>query len=397
MSWLTEERLRLYPRAILAALVLAFVLSVLSGSGAETAAGRLGGDLPSFWGAGRVVVEGNAAALYTWEAQHSAQAGLFPTDAEDGALWFAYPPFVALAYAPLALLPFRAAYVVHTLLMAAAVALGVHLLGRDLERVRRYHVAALAGALCFYPMLRAVGGAQNTPVTFLILAATLHLAVRGRDLQAGLVLGLLAFKPQLAIVPVGLFLVGRRPLVVLGAAATGIALYGAAAAVWGPGWPVHWWAHGVVPFRDLDEDVNFANSIGCLGFAEALFGTGTPAARLLGGGSALVVAATAAWAWWRGTPDDLPERMGLAAVASLLVAPHAMFYDGGIAVLALLVLAARDGRAAAPAVLLLGIASYAQSAGQALGFAPLFLVTLATWALLVGRRWTRPVTATGAG
>ena len=42
---------------------------------------------------------------------------------------FAYPPHFALAYAPLAELPFRASYVVHTLLMAAALTLALRLQG----------------------------------------------------------------------------------------------------------------------------------------------------------------------------------------------------------------------------------------------------------------------------
>ena len=60
-SW----RIRWYPRAILLALAFAFGVSVLVANGADGAAGRLGGDYPAFYGAGRIVLAGDGDQLYS--------------------------------------------------------------------------------------------------------------------------------------------------------------------------------------------------------------------------------------------------------------------------------------------------------------------------------------------
>src|SRR5262249_3233805 len=53
--WLNARRLRLYPRAIFAAIAVGFAIAVAFGSGTRTLTGRLGGDFPAFYGAGRIL------------------------------------------------------------------------------------------------------------------------------------------------------------------------------------------------------------------------------------------------------------------------------------------------------------------------------------------------------
>src|SRR5438477_10640628 len=100
------DRLDRIAKAVLFALVLGFLVTVLSGSGSNTAAGRVGGDYPAFYGAGRIVLDGDAAHLYDVKRQDAAEHDLFAGE-HDGLLYFAYPPAVAAVYAPLAELPYR--------------------------------------------------------------------------------------------------------------------------------------------------------------------------------------------------------------------------------------------------------------------------------------------------
>ena len=65
------------------------MLSIVTAEGAGTATGRLGGDFPAFFGAGRIVAEGHVAELYDWHAQKASQAGLHPPGEEDRFLAFA--------------------------------------------------------------------------------------------------------------------------------------------------------------------------------------------------------------------------------------------------------------------------------------------------------------------
>jgi hypothetical protein len=116
---LTPWRLKWYPRSLLSAIAVAFIIAVLSGNGASTLTGRLGGDYAAFYGAGRIIAEGEFGELYNWNRQLDSQKDLFPGD-DKSFLPFMNPPYVALAYLPLSLLPYRLSYVIHTLLLVGA-------------------------------------------------------------------------------------------------------------------------------------------------------------------------------------------------------------------------------------------------------------------------------------
>ncbi|MEO7556587.1 MAG: hypothetical protein ABIV94_08290, partial [Acidimicrobiales bacterium] len=86
--------------ALLIALAAAFVITLAAGSGSSTAAGRVGGDYPAFYGAGQRVADGDGHDLYDVDAQGRSQEGLYGE--EVGYLAYVYPPPVAAFYAPLA-------------------------------------------------------------------------------------------------------------------------------------------------------------------------------------------------------------------------------------------------------------------------------------------------------
>jgi len=152
-------RLRAYPRAFLGAVLVVLVAGTIFGSGAGTATGRLGGDFPSFYGAGSIVAGGEGDRLYDPALQEEVQADLFVED--TGFLYFAYPPYYAYPYAALSVLPFRAAFLVHALLLILALWMAIQLASPLLPRLlasRDRKIAALAVLLASYPMLRSVLG-----------------------------------------------------------------------------------------------------------------------------------------------------------------------------------------------------------------------------------------------
>lgn len=381
MDEATEERLRLYPRALLGALAVAFALSLVV-TGTEAGGGRLGGDLPAFLGAGRIVLDGDAAELYSWARQGQAEAGLFPEDQSDRFLAFAYPPFVALAYVPLVVLPYRVAYALHTLVMVGFVVATVRLLAPALPRIGRHGDALLAFAIGFHPVFRSAFGAQNATLSTLLFVASGALVASGRPFLGGAAAGLLMFKPQLAVPLWGLWLLERNPRVLAGIATSALALFLAGVAVQGPRWPVIWWNQGVAGFQDHDQAVNAANCVGWLGFAEALLGVGHPVAVGFGVVASLATVALLVGAWVTGTDADRTERIALAAVGTLLISPHAMFYDAALVVPALLVALDRDPKLTA-AVGVAWLASHLDPVKQLLGFTPLFFVTLAALGLAI--------------
>jgi hypothetical protein len=395
----TGWRLRWYPRAILAALVLGFVVVVAAGSGSDAVSGRLGGDFPAFYAAG-ILVADDPAALYDAGRQAEAQTDLF-ADEEDGFLSFAYPPYVAAPYAVLAELPYRAAYVVHTLVMAALVVAALAVIRPLVPAVSRHFELGLVASLIFYPLLAAVTLGQNTALVLLLLAGAFRLLHDERDLAAGLVLAGLLFKPQYALPLVGCALLARRWRVAAGAALGAGALYLVGAAVQGWGWVGPWVDH-VRWFTEVDAEVNADNAISWLGMAEALWGVGDRVALAVGWGLAAVTAAGLAWCWWSAPPRGGDARrlawlMALSVPAMVLIAPHAMFYDAGVLVLALGVLAsigatapAGERRATVAGLVVVWVAALAQSVGDVFPVAPLGPVTVAVLVWVVAAERSRP-------
>jgi hypothetical protein len=383
---LEPGRLRLWSGAVAAGLLAALGLSVLSADGASMAGGRLGGDLPAFYGAGRILLAGDAASLYDWGRQSAAQADLHP-GADGGAfLAFAYPPFVAVPYALLALLPYRVAYLVHTSVAIAAVAAAVRGLASHLPRVARHPLAATVAAITFFPLFRSVSGAQNTQFSLLFLAMFgwgISAVVGGRsdaarrgDGVAGVGLGLLAFKPQFLPLALVAALMMRRPRMMAVAAVIWAALYAVAAAVGGWAWPLWWWRDGVQRFHQHDQAVNASNSVGWLGVAEALFGVGSPIAQGLGLALMAATLALVGGAFFR-PRGDAWGRAGLLASATLVFSPHAMFYDAGLLVLPMAVIADRVGRPAIPWLAACWAVAALHPLAPVLGITPLFGVAAA--------------------
>ena len=322
---------RIYPRAVLGAIVCTVVV-LLAGGGS----GRLGGDLPAFYGAGRIVLDGDVAHLYSHQRQHAAQLDLFPAAEARSYLYFPYPPFVALPYALLALLPFLQAYAVHVAAMAACLVAATHIVRRSLAIPVGNRHLMLAAAMSFYPLFRAVSGGQNTALSLLAIVAGFALVERRRDFLAGLVMGVLWFKPQFALTFLGLWLIERRHRAVFGVLTAAAVLYAAGSALAGPDWPAWWWREGVSSFDSRDQTVNAANSVGFLGVAEALFGIGRPMALAVGLTLAALTAGILIVRAFHAGASTQWHRAGVAAAGCVLLSPHAMYYDAGLTALPLL-------------------------------------------------------------
>ena len=200
-------------------------------------------------------------------------------------------------------------------------------------------------ALTYYPMFRSVFGGQNTALSLLLIVLCWHRVLNARQAEAGLYLGLLLYKPQFALPLVGLFLLSGRWRVSAAAAAVAAVLYVVGAFVSGFDWPVVW-IEAARRFASIDAAANAANAVSWLGFAEALFGAGEPVALTLGHGLAALTIILISGIWFfGGRKADLGAQLALGSVCLVLISPHAMFYDIGIALTALAVLYGPSGRA----------------------------------------------------
>ena len=321
-------RLERISLAVLLTLTATVTYVVATGEGVGAPGGRLGGDLPAFITAGRLAADGNWASLYDEETQQTTQADLF--EEEDRLLPFVYPPFVALAYQPLAAIPYRAAYLVHALLMGLALLAALLLIRPVFGWMQQLSLVVLfTASLTFYPLLRAVLGGQLSPVTLLLFAAVLRLEFEDRALAAGAAAGLLLFKPSYGV-PLALLLVAGRRLRMLGGwAATAGALYAIGAVLMGPGWPAEWWAW-VSGFAPRNFAANATHFVSVPGFVGSLFGEGAGNAALVVAALIFGLGAAAVWFAVSARPD---LRVGTAAAVVIAIAPQAQFYDAGVLVL----------------------------------------------------------------
>jgi hypothetical protein len=314
--------------AVLVAMALSLVLTLLSGSGADTAAGRLGGDYPAFYAAGRIAIDEGLDSVNDLGALERAQRDLYPSnEADEGFLSWAYPPHVALAYAPLSELPYRASYAVHTALMIGLFVVAVRLARPMLPWLRGGVLPAVAAGLAYYPLVRGIGSGQNTVLTLLLLVAAWRASSAGRDGWAGVFLGLLLFKPQFAVLALLAWVVGGRWRAVPTFAAVAAGTWAVTAAFAGVDW--------VVRYRDdLDayratEGVNADNHVSLSEAAEAAVGNGR-----IGWVVAAAVLGFVLLRWWRARSGELAGPIALLAPALLLCAAHAVFYDVGLVLLA---------------------------------------------------------------
>lgn len=373
---LTPWRVKWYSRGALLALAVAFVVILVSGSGTTTLTGRVGGDYPAFYAAGQIIADGKADSLYSLRQQHDYQKPLIGD--EGGVLPFAYPPLFAIVYAPLSQLPFRISYAVHTLLMVAALALACGLIARIYPRLIAKPELLFFLALTAYPILRSIMGAQNTALSLLLIVAVWYKVLHNKHYQAGIFLGLLFFKPQFALPLSGLFFLSGRWRVWVSAGVTAAVLFAATTALIGTGW-IAGWLDLVRTFSALDVQVNFGELVSWQGFTQALLGHGNDFAAGVGWGLSAATVLGISWIWFAGgRKADFSSQLALASVCIVLISPHTLYYDTGIALIAVVVVLSRMSPANPGLILGVWAAGLLQllspAAGVSLAFVPLVVI-----------------------
>lgn len=380
-NFLTPWRLRVYPRILLLSLGVALGSAFWSGQEARIVSGRLGGDFAEFYAAGSLVLKGQGHHLYDPVVQAGAQNTLMPEAGQF--VPFAYPPQFALAYVPLAALPYRLAFAVHLLAMAGLLFAAVKLACRDSPWARPHALAIYCAALFFFPLFRALLGGQNTPLTLALTAAAFAGDRRGRVVLSGICLGLLGYKPQFALGLLALFALGGRWRTAGWALATLLVTVVGNNLIFGMDWPLRWltYADWVVT-TSLGREGEKAVSL--LGLCRHLLPGSPEIALILGYGLAGVCLAAMAGVFWRDRDaPPSPTSQGLAGTGLVLAAPHAYFYDGGLVLFACLALPASGLPRPSLLILLVWLAGLGQLAAPALGASPVFLAVLACYGLML--------------
>ena len=194
-QWLTRGRLFGYA-TILNAASAAMIVWMLMGHGITDPAGRpLGTDFVSFWTVSTMLHDGRERAIYVPEALAAWEQSVVPSENAAFYAW-QYPPIGLLLVYPLALFSYLWS-------LAIWLALGVVLYLTVLWRILPQPLTLWAG-LAFPGVLLTIEHGQNAFFTTGLLGWALLLLPR-RPVAAGILIGLLSFKPQLGVlVPVAL-------------------------------------------------------------------------------------------------------------------------------------------------------------------------------------------------
>lgn len=395
---------------------------------------RFGHDLLTPYTVGRMVLSGDGGRLYDAAAVESAGRQVLTAANVFGdprQIHWLNPGWFAAPFVPLALLPYRWALVVWTAVNAGLFAWTLSTLLSWLPDRRRTRLVFAAAVLTSCPFLLAFGHQQNTFLSLALIVAVMSAcqttAQAGDLFRAGVLAGLLAYKPQLAV-GVGLVLAivgGRR-------AVAGLVVGGLAMLVLGelvaPGSTAAFVraVPSAVAAVQAEPGYNWGRQVTPTAFWRTIAGPG--GARWVTAAAAattLAVLATLAATAWRhrraAEPADvlgradvagqadvvrLPDLVGLAVLALPLSAPYFMDYDLLLLVApaAVALGAAHRRRSARPARQVAGVvgwaalwlAAYANvDAVASVGVNVVPLVTVALFATAVRSVWQAERPATG--
>lgn len=342
-----EGRMRTYPRllAVIYAIVI-LALWVTSKGMVDFNGKPLGTDFLTFWTAGQLSLAGQAASAFDPDAIIAVQRALVP-DSTQQFLWH-YPPTFQLVAALLATMPYLVAYASFT---GASLVLFVVML-RPLVPWREAGVLLLALPGTFVCVMHG----QNSLLSAALLGGALLFLDR-RPVVAGVCIGALAYKPQLAaLFPLVLLITGRWQ-VIAAAAVTGLMFAGLATVVFG----VDLWrifaanlplvlkvtGEGYLPWHKMPSVFVYLRQIG----------VGMSAAYAVQTAVAMAAIAVTAFVWWRAGATRLAG--ATLVCATLLLTPYTFDYEMAILAIPLSLIAAElVGRGATriETSLLLGLA-----------------------------------------
>ena len=313
------------PRRLIGVIGLALALGYLvlltgaywQGQFLTDAAGRpIANDFVDVYAAGRMALAGEAASAYDWPLHKAAEVGALGHGFAGYYGWHYPPPFLFVA-AILALLPYLGAVFVWLVGTIAAYALTLRAILHDR--------AGIFVALGFPAAIWNVTAGQNGFLTAALIGGTLA-ALERRPALAGVLLGLLTYKPQFGLLfPLALVADGRWLTIAVAAAVAS----GMAGAAWlafgGESWLAffHWLP--ITSHRVLGEGVaDFTRLQSLYGLVRAHDGNEALAFAVQAAGS-IAAAVGIVWLWRSRAPFDL--KAAALAAATLIATPYVYMYD----------------------------------------------------------------------
>ncbi|WP_306120811.1 MULTISPECIES: glycosyltransferase family 87 protein [unclassified Roseitalea] len=378
-DWITRQRLVVYPLLMLTLIVATTGYVLASNGGLLPNGAPFGSDFVSYWVAARQALAGAPHLPYDRALFEPAQAAHFP---QSGYFAFFYPPHYLAYMLPLGALPYYGAL---GLWMGVSFAAAASMLVAIAGHGRRTVILALAFPAAFLTLAHG----QNAFLSAALFGGGLYLLPR-RPVLAGILFGLLTFKPQLGLlIPLALVAAGQWRAIAA-AGATLLALIAASLGLFGASTWLAFLAQSEHAMQTMQFGlVDWYKMISTYA-ALRVAGLGDGAAMTVHLAVALAVAATIVWAWLPRSGVTHQTRSALLLTGALLATPFGLNYDLYLLAPALAFVAARGLRAGflpyeKTMMAVLFLAPMALLAMMAAGIAVMPILLIAWFALLARR------------
>ena len=316
-KWLTPARMRGYSRMLLGLSVLVFAGWIAVSDGLIDRNGQpIGTDFSNVYAAGTLTWQGRSAEAYAPARQHAAEKAVFAGREVPFYGWH-YPPFFFAIAVLVAAVPYAWGLAVWLVAGFAAYLAAIRAI---LPRPETLLVAA-----AFPAVLVNVGHGQNGFLTAALLGGALHWLDRRRWL-AGVLIGLLAYKPQFGVlIPIAL-LAGGRWRTIGAAAATVAGLVAVSFVTLGSGvWHAFADSMNFTQTVVLEQGGTGWQKIQSIFAGVRALGASVPVAYAVQGSLLAMLAASLAWLWRSDAAFEL--KAAALAVGSLLATPYVLDYD----------------------------------------------------------------------
>jgi hypothetical protein len=318
-EWLTAARARGYSLILLGLCAIAMAGWIALSDGLIDRNGKpLGTDFSNVYAAGSLTWQGRPADAYDPARQHAAEKAVFGGRDVPFYGWH-YPPFFFAIAVLVAAVPYGWGL---SIWLVASLAAYLAVMRAILPRPETLLIAA-----AFPAVLVNIGHGQNGFLTAALLGGALHWLDR-RPWLAGVLIGLLVYKPQFGVlIPVALLAGGRWSSIAAAAATATVAALAAVSFVTLGGGVWHAFTDSMTFTQTivLEQGNTGWEKIQSVFSAARMWGLGVDAAYAAQLALALMLAASLAWLWHSDAAFEL-KAAGLAS-ASLLATPYVLDYD----------------------------------------------------------------------
>jgi hypothetical protein len=324
-DWLTRERVRLIATALLLASAAGFLFLVVTAHGVIDRQGRpLGTDFSNVYAAGTYALDGHAPAAFDPPQQFQREQQIFG-EATQFYGWH-YPPFFLFVAAALAWMPYGLALAIwQTVTLALYVLMMRSIVARAPAIAGSGDHLWLLLTLAFPAVLINIGHGQNGFLTAALLGGALVVLER-RPIAAGILFGLLVYKPQYGVLIPLVLMVSGRWKCFASAAITVVLLTLATTLVFGAEvWRAFFASTEFTRTVVLEQGNTGWHKIQSVFAWARMWGAPVPLAYALQGGVILGVAAALVWQWRSDAP--YPLKAAALCLATILATPYSFDYD----------------------------------------------------------------------